>query len=106
VTAANPSIRSSADIDTSLGSSSLISAVLRRKAGFVVTPKGDSTSPDRLATFAPGLRWAALSAALLTFSPFVDHVDPAMYAWPALNLAICLTPVTLWLFRSRKETSV
>ncbi|GAA2685524.1 glycosyltransferase family 2 protein [Actinoplanes palleronii] len=87
--------------------SSMIGALLRRGAGFVVTPKGDSTSPDRLATFGPGLRWAAFYTALLVISPFVDHVDPAMYLWPALNLLICLTPVVLWLTgraRSRKET--
>ncbi|GIF12410.1 glycosyltransferase family 2 protein [Actinoplanes teichomyceticus] len=87
--------------------SSLIGAALRRTAGFVVTPKGDSTSPDRLATFRPGLRWAAFYAVLLAVSPIVDHVDPAMYAWPALNLLICLTPVALWLIgraRTRKET--
>ncbi|GIE28798.1 glycosyl transferase [Actinoplanes italicus] len=82
--------------------SSLMSALLRRTTGFVVTPKGDSTSPDRFATFASGLRWALLYTVLLAVSPFVDHVDPAMYAWPALNLAICLTPVTLWLISRRK----
>jgi hypothetical protein len=82
--------------------SSFLGAVLRRRAGFVVTPKGDSTSPDRLATFAPGLRWAALYAAMLAVAPFIGHVDAAMYAWPALNLVICLAPVVLWLTR-RKE---
>ncbi|MEV6299424.1 glycosyltransferase family 2 protein [Actinoplanes sp. NPDC051861] len=83
--------------------SSLVSAVLGRRTGFVVTPKGDSASPDRLATFAPGLRWAALYAAMLAVAPFIDHVDAAMYAWPALNLVICLTPAAVWLSRSRKE---
>jgi cellulose synthase/poly-beta-1,6-N-acetylglucosamine synthase-like glycosyltransferase len=82
--------------------SSFVSALLRRTTGFVVTPKGDSTSPDRFATFASGLWWALLYAVLLAVSPFIDHVDPAMYAWPALNLAICLTPVTLWLISRRK----
>jgi cellulose synthase/poly-beta-1,6-N-acetylglucosamine synthase-like glycosyltransferase len=82
--------------------SSFVSALLRRTTGFVVTPKGDSTSPDRFATFASGLWWALLYTVLLAVSPFIDHVDPAMYAWPALNLAICLTPVTLWLISRRK----
>ncbi|BAL85969.1 putative glycosyltransferase [Actinoplanes missouriensis 431] len=77
--------------------SSFLGAVLRRRSGFVVTPKGDSASPDRFATFAPGLRWAALYAVLLLVAPFLDHVDPAMYAWPALNLVICLTPTLIWL---------
>ncbi|MEU4558957.1 glycosyltransferase family 2 protein [Actinoplanes sp. NPDC023936] len=83
--------------------SSFLGAVLRRRSGFVVTPKGDSASPDRFATFAPGLRWAALYAALLIVAPLLDHVDPAMYAWPALNLAVCLTPTLIWLFTRKKE---
>ncbi|WP_045745553.1 glycosyltransferase family 2 protein, partial [Actinoplanes rectilineatus] len=85
--------------------SSLIGALLRRKAGFVVTPKGDSTSPDRVATFGSGLRWAAVYAAMLAVAPFIDHVDPAMYAWPALNLAICLAPTLIWAVNRRKEPS-
>ncbi|WP_433828448.1 glycosyltransferase family 2 protein [Actinoplanes sp. CA-015351] len=83
--------------------SSFLSAVLRRRSGFVVTPKGDSASPDRLATFGPGLRWAGLYTALLVIAPFLDHVDPAMYAWPALNLVICLTPTVIWFSKRTKE---
>ncbi|WP_229072074.1 glycosyltransferase family 2 protein [Actinoplanes sp. DH11] len=77
--------------------SSFLRALLRRRAGFVVTPKGDSASPDRFATFGPGLRWAAFYATLLAVAPFLGHVDPAMYAWPALNLVICLAPTLIWL---------
>ncbi|MFC7531468.1 glycosyltransferase family 2 protein [Actinoplanes sp. GCM10030250] len=85
--------------------SSFLAAVFRRRSGFVVTPKGDTASPDRLATFAPGLRWAALYAAMLAVAPFFGHVDPAMYAWPALNLVICLTPPALWLARRKSSTT-
>ncbi len=84
--------------------SSFVGALLRRRAGFVVTPKGDSTSPDRFATFGPGLRWAALYAVMLAVAPIVGNVDPAMYAWPALNLVICLTPTLIWLVNRRKES--
>ncbi|GIE95969.1 glycosyltransferase family 2 protein [Paractinoplanes rishiriensis] len=82
--------------------SSLLGAVLRRRAGFVVTPKGDSASPDRLATFAPGLRWAAFYVVLLLIAAGTGHVDGPMFLWPALNLAICLAPPALWFARRRR----
>ncbi|MFC3736908.1 glycosyltransferase family 2 protein [Paractinoplanes deccanensis] len=78
-------------------------AVLRRRAGFVVTPKGDSTSPDRLSTFRHGLLWAAFYAVLLISAPIGDHVNGAMWLWPSLNLAICLMPTAMWLGRRRRK---
>ena len=83
---------------------SYIGALLRRKAGFVVTPKGDSSSPDRLLTFRYSLGWAGFYAALLIIAPLAGHVDGAMWVWPALNLIICLSPVAMWKFARHKET--
>src|SRR3712207_1461508 len=88
-------------LSTPIYVASYIGAVLRRKAGFVVTPKGDSTSPDRLSTFRHSLGWAAFYAALLVIAPLTGHVDGAMWVWPFLNLAICLTPATIWLLTKR-----
>ncbi|MEV4347749.1 glycosyltransferase family 2 protein [Actinoplanes sp. NPDC049596] len=82
---------------------SYVGAVLRRRAGFVVTPKGDSTSPDRLSTFRHSLLWAAFYAALLASAPIGHHVDSAMWLWPSLNLAICLAPTALWLTTRKKQ---
>jgi cellulose synthase/poly-beta-1,6-N-acetylglucosamine synthase-like glycosyltransferase len=76
--------------------SSYLSAVLRRRTGFVVTPKGDSASPDRLLTFGPGLRWAAFYLVLLISAPIGGHVNGAMWLWPFLNLIICLLPPAIW----------
>ncbi|MGX6600615.1 glycosyltransferase family 2 protein [Micromonosporaceae bacterium Da 78-11] len=83
--------------------SSFVGALLRRRSGFVVTPKGDSASPDRLATFAPGLRWALFYVALLVAAVGAGHLDGAMAVWPALNLIICLTPAALWLLLRRRR---
>jgi hypothetical protein len=80
---------------------SYVGALLRRRAGFVVTPKGDEASPDRLETFRHGLMWAAFYAVLLASAPLGGHVDQTMWLWPALNLAICLTPTVIWLTRRR-----
>jgi len=40
---------------------------------------------------------------MLAVAPFVGHVDPAMYAWPALNLVICLTPAAIWWSRRNRQ---
>ncbi|MEU7908671.1 glycosyltransferase family 2 protein, partial [Actinoplanes sp. NPDC049118] len=83
-------------LSTPIYVSSFVSALLRRNTGFVVTPKGDSASPDRLVTFAPGLRWAAFYVALLISAPIGAHVHGAMWLWPAINLVICLMPPAIW----------
>ncbi|MFF5084251.1 glycosyltransferase family 2 protein [Actinoplanes sp. NPDC000266] len=83
--------------------SSYVGAVLRRRAGFVVTPKGDSTSPDRMSTFRHGLLWAVFYAVLLASAPIGDHVDGAMWLWPSLNLAICLAPTAIWLATRKSD---
>ncbi|GIF14528.1 glycosyltransferase family 2 protein [Actinoplanes teichomyceticus] len=70
--------------------------LLRRRAGFVVTPKGDSTSPDRLSTFRTHLSWAAFFAALLVTAVLTGRTQGLMWLWPALNLALCLGPPALW----------
>src|SRR5690606_10028872 len=52
---------------------SLLDAVLRRPSRFVVTPKGNSASPDRLATFRLHLGWAALLGGAFLTSVALDH---------------------------------
>ena len=83
---------------------SYVGALLRRSAGFVVTPKGDSASPDRLSTFRHGLAWAGFYAGLLAVAALGEHVDGAMWLWPTLNLAICLMPAVIWLTTRRTHT--
>lgn len=75
---------------------SLVGAVLRRKAGFVVTPKGDSTSPDRLSTFSVHLGWAALFCGSLIVCVPLGHGHPAMRIWTAVALLAAMAPVLIW----------
>ncbi|MEU0843409.1 glycosyltransferase family 2 protein [Streptomyces sp. NPDC005962] len=75
---------------------SLFDAALRRKSRFVVTPKGDSSSPDRLSTFRIHLLWGGLFGTALTASFFLGHTHAAMRAWAVLALALCLAPVAVW----------
>jgi hypothetical protein len=84
---------------------SFLQAVLRKRAGFVVTPKGDSASPDRLLTFRTHLRWAVFYAALLAVAAVTGHAHGFMWLWPSLNLALCLTPPAIWALQTRRRTS-
>ncbi|MFF4160379.1 glycosyltransferase family 2 protein [Streptomyces sp. NPDC001678] len=75
---------------------SLVQALLRRSSRFVVTPKGDSASPDRLATFRTHLLWAALFALSLAASWALGHAHAAMRFWALLALVTALGPVAVW----------
>lgn len=75
---------------------SLTSTLLRRASSFVVTPKGDSMSPDRGATFRWHLLWAGALSACLVASGFLGNAEPAMRLWTVLALAVCLAPVAIW----------
>ncbi|MGO4751564.1 glycosyl transferase, partial [Streptomyces sp. 2MCAF27] len=75
---------------------SLCDALLRRKSRFVVTPKGDSSSADRLSTFRIHLVWAAVFGGSLVASLFLGHTHAAMRTWAMLALALCLAPMAIW----------
>ncbi|QKV95832.1 glycosyltransferase [Streptomyces sp. NA02950] len=75
---------------------SLCDAVLRRTSRFVVTPKGDSSSPDRLSTFRIHLLWAGVFGSSLIGSFFFGHEHAAMRTWASLALALSLAPVAIW----------
>jgi hypothetical protein len=78
-------------------------AVLRRPSRFVVTPKGDDASPDRLLTFRIHLFWAGLLATSLTASVILDNTHAAMRTWALLATAISLAPVAVWCSTLLKE---
>ncbi|MEU4095017.1 cellulose synthase catalytic subunit [Streptomyces sp. NPDC026673] len=84
---------------------SLMDAVLRRKSRFVVTPKGDSASPDRLlSTFRIHLFWLLVFGGSLAASFFNNHTHVAMRTWATLAFVLALAPMAVWslsLVRSR-----
>ena len=76
---------------------SLIDAVLRRKSKFVVTPKGDSASPDTLfGTFRIHLFFILVFGGSLGGSFYLGHDHPAMLTWAALALLITAAPIIAW----------
>ncbi|MBW1598423.1 glycosyltransferase family 2 protein [Streptomyces sp. JJ38] len=83
---------------------SLMDAVLRRKSKFVVTPKGDSASPDTLfGTFRIHLFFIAVFGGSLVGSFFLGHDHPAMLTWAALALLITAAPIIGWRSTVRAE---
>ncbi|MFI1971745.1 glycosyl transferase [Streptomyces cinnamoneus] len=83
---------------------SLTDAVLRRKSTFVVTPKGDSASPDTLfGTFRIHLFFLLVFGGSLVASFVLGHTHVAMRTWASLALAVTLAPIAAWgwtLYRS------
>ncbi|WP_206502539.1 glycosyltransferase family 2 protein [Streptomyces chrestomyceticus] len=88
---------------------SLFDAALRRKSKFVVTPKGDSSSPDTLfGTFRVHLFFILVFGGSLVVSFCFGHSHPAMITWATLALLITAAPIAAWRWgirRDRRETS-
>ncbi|MFD6028224.1 glycosyltransferase family 2 protein [Streptomyces griseoluteus] len=83
---------------------SLLDAVLRRRSGFVVTPKGDSASPDTLfGTFRIHWFFVAVFAGSLTAGFALDHAHPAMITWAVFALLITASPILVWGWSLRGE---
>lgn len=79
-------------------------AVLRRKSSFVVTPKGDSSSPDTLfGTFRIHLFFILVFAGSIVASFVLGHSHPAMLTWAALALLITAAPIFGWRYTVRAE---
>ncbi|WP_367125304.1 glycosyltransferase family 2 protein [Streptomyces phytohabitans] len=76
---------------------SLFDTVLRRKSRFVVTPKGDSASPDTFfGTFRVHLFFIAVFGGSFVGSVFLGHDHPAMLTWAALAMLITAAPIIGW----------
>jgi cellulose synthase/poly-beta-1,6-N-acetylglucosamine synthase-like glycosyltransferase len=75
---------------------SLYCTLARKQSAFVVTPKGDSASPDTWGTFKYHLMWAGLVTWFLGYSALIGNTHPSVKIWCTLALAACLTPLVMW----------
>jgi len=82
---------------------SLVSALLRKPSRFVVTPKGDSTSPDRLSTFRYHLISAGAFTAALALAIINGRAQVGMTLWALAALLLSLAPVILWWNAERRH---
>ncbi|MFE5216777.1 MULTISPECIES: glycosyltransferase family 2 protein [unclassified Streptomyces] len=75
----------------------LIDSLLRRKSKFVVTPKGDSASPDTwFGTFRYHWYFIGIFAASVVAGFVLGHSHPAMVTWAAFAMLITGFPVFVW----------
>jgi cellulose synthase/poly-beta-1,6-N-acetylglucosamine synthase-like glycosyltransferase len=81
----------------------LVQSMLGRKSGFVVTPKGEMQSHDRIAAFRLHLGWAALLAVSLVVSLGFHRPEATMRIWSGMLIAVCLTPLTISLVERRRQ---
>ncbi|MEV8014965.1 glycosyltransferase family 2 protein [Streptomyces sp. NPDC086554] len=83
---------------------SLLDTVLRRKSKFVVTPKGDSASPDTLfGTFRIHLFFILVFGGSMAAAFVYDHSHPAMLIWATFALLITAAPIFAWRWGMRQE---
>ncbi|SHI21851.1 glycosyltransferase family 2 protein [Streptomyces sp. 3214.6] len=76
---------------------SLMDAVLRRRSRFVVTPKGDSASPDTLfGTFRIHLFFVLVFTASIVAGFVFGHAQPAMIVWASFALLVTASPIVAW----------
>jgi len=75
---------------------SLYCTLARKQSGFVVTPKGETISPDRWLTFKYHLMWAGLITWFLAYSILIGNSHPNVKIWCALALTACLAPLVIW----------
>lgn len=78
-----------------------LSTVRGGESNFVITPKGDSGTADRLATFRMHLSWAAVMATVLAASFVLDNGNLTMRLWAGMLVVVSLLPVLLWWSSSR-----
>jgi cellulose synthase/poly-beta-1,6-N-acetylglucosamine synthase-like glycosyltransferase len=75
----------------------LVDSLLRRKSKFVVTPKGDSASPDRwFATFRYHWYFILIFGGSIGAGVALGHSHPAMIIWATFALLITATPIITW----------
>ncbi|MFI9613642.1 glycosyltransferase family 2 protein [Streptomyces sp. NPDC052023] len=81
----------------------LCDAALRRRSRFVVTPKGDSASPDRwFGTFRYHWYFILVFGASIAAGHHFGHSHPAMITWASFAMLVTATPVFAWRWELRK----
>ncbi|MFJ5152284.1 glycosyltransferase family 2 protein [Streptomyces sp. NPDC088353] len=83
---------------------SLMDAVLRRKSKFVVTPKGESASPDTLfGTFRIHWFFILVFGGSLVAGFALGHSHPAMITWATFAMLVTAAPIFAWRWTLRQE---
>nr|WP_247200736.1 cellulose synthase catalytic subunit [Streptomyces sp. LBUM 1481] len=82
----------------------LVDSALRRKSKFVVTPKGDSASPDRwFGTFRYHWYFIVIFGASIAAGLVLGHAHPAMIIWATFAMMITALPIVVWRHMVRQD---
>ena len=82
----------------------LIDSALRRKSKFVVTPKGDSASPDRwFGTFRYHWYFIVIFGASIAAGFVLGNAHPAMIIWAVFAMMITALPIVAWRYMLRQD---
>ncbi len=80
-----------------------VQSLFGRTSRFVITPKGDMQTHDRISAFRLHLGWAALMGIALLVSLGLKRPEATMRIWSGMLIAVCLTPLAISLFERRRE---
>lgn len=81
----------------------LVATATRRRRAFVVTPKGETMTADRLRTFLPHLGWAAFLTGALGVSAATGRFSTNGLLWCGILLAVCTLPIAIRAAESRSR---
>jgi cellulose synthase (UDP-forming) len=75
----------------------------RQGLPYVITAKGDMSSPDSLRTFRPHLAWLAwISGLIILAETHVLHAWPVVLFWAGFSAVVCVIPVIIHLVKKLK----
>lgn len=83
--------------------SALIKTILRRPAGFSVTPKGAKSKGDSWYTFRLNIGWTVFYLGLTAIAFLLGNMPAASMFWPVLAATLSIAPVLLWRFERRNN---
>jgi cellulose synthase/poly-beta-1,6-N-acetylglucosamine synthase-like glycosyltransferase len=75
----------------------MMQTLFNRRQGFVITPKGELKSTDRIGTFRQHLLWAGILMSALIASVCLGRATLGMRLWAGVLIGVCLSPVLLFL---------
>lgn len=83
-------------ISSPIYAAALVKAILRRPAGFNVTPKGSKAKGDSWFTFRLSLAWTVFYILATSLAAFNGNLVWAAMSWPILAICLSLAPVVIW----------
>jgi hypothetical protein len=82
----------------------VVAAAFRRPLNYVVTAKGELSSPDSLSTFRAHFGWLALTVAALAAGALRQDTPPFVIFWATFALVATIVPLLLYALAKPKPS--